>query len=252
MSELDLTLVCHYGVKPEPLADLLGRLVRLLQHRWGSAFEPYSLRQMHATLIGLELDLVDGARVNRWFSRHRGEQRAPDAERLAELLETTPCLPFRARFGGFSADASYPFTSRGQHPYQRMFQLQGDQVVLMGWPEHAGTFPQTLAELRHAFEAGQVLHKYHTDPAQDHDNDLFLVLGHLDPSRLPTPRSVGAVELEARELLEHHPTWVDVDRDALTLVRYSDPRLPEGLVQCWRPTSEVLRAVLGGRAHPGI
>lgn len=251
MSELDLTLVCHYGVKPAPLAELLGQLVELLRERWGNAFEPYALSQMHATLIGLELDLVDGALVNRWFWQHRGEQRTPDAERLAELVDTTPCLPFRARFGGFFADARYPFSSRGQHPHQRMFQVQGDQVVLLGWPERAGTFPRTLAELRHAFEAVHVLHKYHADPLSLADNDLFLVLGHLDRIRV-TPTGAQAVEFEAREFLANQPTWVDVDRNALTLVSYSDPRLPEGSVRCWRPSPEVLRTVLGGGARPRV
>ena len=249
MGELDLTLVCHYGVKPEPLAELLRRLVELLQRRCGRAFEPYLLSQMHATLIGLELDVVDGAQVNRWFWQHRRERHTPDPERLAKLVETTPYLPFSARFGGFPPDASYPFTSRGQHPYQRMFQLQGDQAVLMGWPEHAGTFPRTLAKLRRAFESAHVLHKYHADPERDDDNDLFLVLGHLDRARVPTTEA-DAVELAAREFLANHPTRVDIDRDAITLVRYSDPRLPEGLVQCWRPTSEVLRTVLSSSRRP--
>lgn len=248
MAELDLTLVCHYGAKPAPLAALLQSLVELLEHRFGAAFEPYALGQMHATLIGLETERVEGRQVNRWFWKHRGELRVPDAERLANHLATTPRLPLRVRFGGFLPSGDYPFTSRRQHPYERMFQCQGGQVVLMGWPETNGEFPATLAELRRDFESANLLHKYHADPGRDADNDLFLVLGHLDGSRL-LAADVTAVERDARELLARTPTWVEIDRDALTLVAYSDARLPEGECQCWRAERNVLRRVLavGGR-----
>jgi hypothetical protein len=243
VSALDLTLVCYYGEKPTPLAALLQSLVKLLAERWGMAFEPYSFRQMHATLIGLETDIVDGARVNRWFWRHRGERRVPNAERLVELLETTPRLPFRVRFGGFQADQDYPFTSRGQRAYQRMFQRSGDQVVLMGWPETDGAFPETVTDLRRDFESANLLHKYHARPLHDADNDLFLVLGRLDRS-LPLAADIASVESEARELMATSPTWVEVDRDALTLVAYADARLPEGKCQCWRAVPAELRSAL--------
>lgn len=241
MSPLELTLVVHYGAKPAPLAGLLGSLVGLIDQRWGKAFEPYSLGQMHATLIGLEAERVDGVRVNRWFWTHRGQRRVADPERIAALVQAPGRLPFRVQFGGFRADGAYPFTSRGQHPHERTFQLQDSQVVLMGWPEHDGGFPRTLAELRHGFEAANLLHKYHAAP-QDDDNDLFLVLGHLDRTRLGADPEVGAAEV--REYLALNPTWVDVDRDALQLVAYSDPRLPEGECQAWPLEPEALRATL--------
>jgi hypothetical protein len=213
--------------------------VGLLDQRWGKAFEPYSLGQMHATLMGLETERVDGIEVNRWFWKHRGQRRVPDPDRIATLVHAPGRLPFRVRFGGFQAGAGYPFTSRAQHPHQRTFQLQGNQVVLMGWPEHDGAFPRTLAELRHGFEAANLLHKYHATP-QDDDNDLFLVLGHIDRNQLHTdPEAVAA---EVREHLASNPTWVDVERDALQLVAYSDPRLPEGECQSWSVEPETLRA----------
>jgi len=243
MTELGLTLVCHYGVKPAPLAGLLQQLVDFLAQRWGSAFEAYSLGQMHATLIGLETDPLDGLRVNRWFWQHRGERRVPDAERLSEVLENTRHLPVGVRFGGFRADGDYPLASRGQHPYQRSFQCQGEQVVLMGWPERGGAFPSTLAELRREFESANLLHKYHADPERDADNDLFMVLGRIDRGRARTTEVAG-VELEVRELLARTPTRVDVDREALSLVAYTDPTLPESACQRWRPEAGVLRGLL--------
>lgn len=243
MAQLDLTLVCHYGAKPALLAALLDALVELLRRRWGSAFEPYALGQMHATLIGLETELVDDQRVNRWFWQHRGERRVPDVERLGELIGATPRLPLRVRFGGFHSSRGYPFTSRGRHPYERMLQCQGDQVVLMGWPEADGAFPATLAELRRDFESANLLHKYHADPTRDADNDLFLVLGQFDRSRL-LATEVAAAEVEARELLARTPTWVEIDRDALRLVAYTDPRLPEGTCRSWRCEPALLRSLL--------
>ncbi|HEY6723272.1 MAG TPA: hypothetical protein VI197_04545 [Polyangiaceae bacterium] len=249
MVQREFTLVCYYGAKPAPLEALLRTLVELLASRWGGAFEPYALGQMHATLIGLETELVDGRQVNRWFWRHRGERRLLDAERLTELIEADPRLPIRIRFGGFHPRAEYPFTSRGQRPYERMFQCQGAQVVLMGWPEASGTFPATLAELRREFESANLLHKYHADPARDADNDLFLVLGQLDRSRL-LATDITAVEREAREFLARTPTWVDIDRDALALVAYSDPRLPEAESQSWNAEPALLRRVLGAGGRP--
>lgn len=239
MAELEFTLVIHYGAKPAPLRTLLSSLVDLLDQRWGKAFEPYSLGQMHATLIGLETERIDGIRVNRGFWTHHGERRVADPDRIAALVQAPGTLPFRVRFGGFRADETYPFMSRGRHPHERTFQLQGNQVVLMGWPEHDGDFPRTLAELRHGFEAANLLHKYHAAPHDD-DNDLFLVLGHLDRTRLRADPDPAVAEI--RNYLASNPTWVDIERDALKLVAYSDPRLPEGECQSWPLEQQALRA----------
>ena len=72
MPELNVTMVAFYGEKkPEPLnrllREVLGALSSNLPSRFSRLIHTYSIGQMHATIIGMEVDLVDGRLYGRWL-----------------------------------------------------------------------------------------------------------------------------------------------------------------------------------------
>lgn len=236
-----LTLVTHYGEKPARLAQLISALTSLAHRHAGGDFQPYGLGQVHATLVGLETSLVNGMEVNRGFWTLRQERYVQSLGQVIDLVNTSEHLPLSVRIGGYYAGTSYPFDSRGEHPYLRSFQIQGDRAVVMGWPHVRGVFDESLTRLRKSFEAAHVLHKYHEQPS-DRDNDLFLVLGRFRRV-LARPRAT-ALEAEARELLASSPVDVQVARTTSSLVAYIDPELPPEHCQRFPVTRDSLPAVL--------
>lgn len=62
-----------------------------------------------------------------------------DFDGLLNFLRCCVQIPFEVQIGGFG-DRDYPFVSdpfeKGQYnrPYDRMLSIQGDIVLIMGWP----------------------------------------------------------------------------------------------------------------------
>lgn len=133
---MQVTLVAYYGKKPSAIEALIRSLQEELNHRLRSAFEPYEVDQVHATIIGLEA-LREGSEIVNVNSQElRGERRPMNWAKILNFIDTTSRLPFEVQIGGFSPAAAYPFTSRTEHPYFRSFSLQGAIAVAMGWPVH--------------------------------------------------------------------------------------------------------------------
>ena len=222
---MDLTLVAFYGPKPRSLTGLVAELQRELHDLLGDGFEAYPLQQVHATIVGLEGEWVGGSLVNVNYRRVQGREAPMSIRRVVEVARAA--LPLTIRVAGYRRRQSYPFTSRGLHPYVRSFSIQGGTAVAMGWPFDGGGYSQRLGELRRRFEEAGVLHKYHV-PGGELDNDLFLVLGRVAGQR-ETGRSPEAAEDALREMLaSRDPLELDVTRERLALVAYDDPRLPAG------------------------
>lgn len=212
-----LTLVSHYGTKPVELERLIRACHEVLARGLGGGFEPYASEQVHATLIGLE-GRREGDRIVNAQSRRRVDPGAL----LAFVRDEIPSL--RVRIGGYRAEADYGFTSRGQHPAERSFSIQGRIAVAMGWPDDATS---SLDRLRRKFdERLGVRHKYHTS-ADAVDNDFFFVLGTVTT---PVPAEVGN---EVRACLAQSPVVVIVGRSTLRIVAYQDPRLPRETSQAF-------------------
>jgi hypothetical protein len=173
-----ISAVAFYGPKTGPLRELLAGVQALIEEHIGSDFRPYSLEQVHATLIALDgvRDPETGAVVNDYLLTHTGVRREMDLPRVMDILARA--TPLRVRIGGFRPDLQTPFTSRGQHLAERTFCVQDKAFVLMGWPAAslAGA-DMPLDELRREMNTANVLHKYHAR-ATDVDNDLHLVVGH--------------------------------------------------------------------------
>ena len=173
-----ISAVAFYGPKTGPLRELLAGVQALIAEHVGEDFRPYSLEQVHATLIALNgvRDPETGAIVNEYLLAHAGVRREMDLPRVMDILARA--APMRVRIGGFRPDQEAPFTSRGQHLAERAFSVQDRAFVLVGWPaDSLAGAGRPLDDLRREMNAAHVLHRYHVQ-ATDVDNDLHLVVGH--------------------------------------------------------------------------
>ena len=173
-----ISAVAFYGPKTGRLRELLTGVQALIAEHVGGDFRPYTLDQVHATLIALNGVRAGGTIVNEYLLEHAGERREMDLPRVMDILARRFATPLRVRIGGFRPGQAVPFTSRGQHLSERAFSVQGEAFVLVGWPTDslvgAG---RPLDDLRREMNAAGVLHRYHARPG-DVDNDLHLVVGH--------------------------------------------------------------------------
>ena len=173
-----ISAVAFYGPKTGRLREFLTGVQALIAEHVGGDFRPYTLEQVHATLIALNGVREGGTIVNEYMLEHTGERREMDLPRVMDILARRFATPLRVRIGGFRPEQAVPFTSRGQHLAERTFSVQGEAFVLVGWPaDSLAGAGMPVDELRREMNAAGVLHRYHTGPA-DVDNDLHLVVGH--------------------------------------------------------------------------
>jgi hypothetical protein len=173
-----ISAVAFYGPKTGRLRELLTGVQAQIAEHVGNDFRPYTLDQVHATLIALNGVRAGGTIVNEYLLEHAGERREMDLPRVMDILARRFATPLRVRIGGFRPGQAVPFTSRGQHLAERSFSVQGEAFVLVGWPaESLAGAGRPLDDLRREMNAAGVLHRYHARPG-DVDNDLHLVVGH--------------------------------------------------------------------------
>jgi hypothetical protein len=173
-----ISAVAFYGPKTGRLRELLTGVQALIAEHVGAGFRPYTLDQVHATLIALNGVRAGGTIVNEYLLEHAGVRREMDLPRVMDILARRFAVPLRVRIGGFRPGQAVPFTSRGQHLAERTFSVQDEAFVLVGWPaESISGAGRPLDELRREMNAAGALHRYHARPA-DVDNDLHLVVGH--------------------------------------------------------------------------
>jgi hypothetical protein len=176
-----ISAVAFYGPKTGRLRELLTGVQALIGEHVGADFRPYTLEQVHATLIALNGVREGGTIVNEYLLEHAGVRQEMDLPRVMDILARRFAVPLRVRIGGFRPDQAVPFSSRGQHLAERTFSVQGEAFVLVGWPADslagAEGSGRPLDELRRELNAAGVLHRYHAR-ADDVDNDLHLVVGH--------------------------------------------------------------------------
>lgn len=221
----NLSLVAYYGDKPPEIAALIIEAQNILQDALSSAFRKYDIRQVHATLISLEGHRKGNAIVNANYNQFCGEQRAIDFDKAFKLLQHQDFLPFKVVLGGYKEHGNYSFTSRGAHPYQRSFSIQGDIAVAMGWPFDGKDYPPVLNRLRRAFNSANILHKYHRT-SDDTDNDFYFVLGNV----ILREASKEALQRAHERMIEffscREPLAVTVAREHLRVIAYTDPKVP--------------------------
>ncbi|MFA6562876.1 MAG: hypothetical protein WCV00_13285 [Verrucomicrobiia bacterium] len=241
------TLISLYGEKRPDFAAAIIQCQQCVTQALGSAFTPYDLRQIHATVVGLERRIASPP-FNANFAKHRGRDVVMDFAGYFAYLRGCGLLPFEVQIGGFD-NRDYPFTSRKTRPYERSFSVQGDKVVLMGWPVRgepfiappatpaafsleARTYPATLDIVRHAAQRFGILHGYHRT-LTDVDNDLFFRIGLVDPKAV-TPAKTSTLESQVRQSLSTQPPLViEIRLEDISVAAYEDDRLPGASTQIW-------------------
>jgi len=231
VGKMDVTLVAYYGDKPPQIARLIQDAISELGDVLGSGFRPYSLAQVHATIIGLEGRRTDKGIINTNYLEIRRERRSQNLNAALQIAKDKSLLPFDVTVGGFIDGGQYSFTSRGLAPYLRAFSLQGRYAVVMGWPYANSEYSTSIDKLRRAFNSANILHKYHVTEDSE-DNDFFFVLGNviadIDPVHL------AAAQSHMRSFLAgYKPVSVPVTRDCLRLVAYLDTKLPPETSCCY-------------------
>jgi hypothetical protein len=221
-----ITAVALYGAKTGELTVLLETVQALLSETLRGRFRPYPLGQVHGTVIRLDgaADAQTGRIVNLRYRAVTGSPVAMDHARALEILAAHLTPPLSIRIGGYQPDTPAAFTSRGQHPHDRMFSVQKDACVLVGWPVSTvpdGVSPGPLDGLRRAMKDANIVHWYH-ESADDVDNDFHLVVGHQEglPGR-QTEEAVRAV----RGYLARHPVQVEVGVDQMAIIAADSPTL---------------------------
>src|SRR5512133_2676705 len=131
-----ITAVALYGTKTGHFKILLETVQAILSERLRDRFRPYALDQIHGTVIRLDgvADAQAGFVVNLRYLEVTGVPRAMDHARALEILAAHLTPPLSIRIGGYGPGTAATFSSRGQHPHERMFSVQGDAFVLVGWP----------------------------------------------------------------------------------------------------------------------
>ena len=197
-----ISAVAFYGPKTGRLRELLTEVQALIAEHVGGDFRPYTLEQVHATLIALNGVRAGGTIVNEYLLEHAGERREMDLPRVMDILARRFATPLRVRIGGFRPGQAVPFTSRGLHLAERSFSVQGEAFVLVGWPADSLTGAgRPVDELRREMNAAGLLHRYHAHPG-DVDNDLHMVVGHhAGAPAAALDRAAGAV----RDMLAGRP-----------------------------------------------
>jgi hypothetical protein len=173
-----LSIMIYLGNKPSNLNELINYIVNEIQHsKLSSLFVPFSVEEIHSTLIGLEQirDSNSDKFLNANIFHEFGIKKEMNFDKLIEIIESF--LPITVRFGGL--DRSFDkFKSWEDIPYIRTFQLlcpAGD-FTLVGWPHKDGTYDKTLWSLRETIEKEcSIRHKY----ARIKDNDFFMRIGTL-------------------------------------------------------------------------
>lgn len=214
-----LSLVAFYGNKDGPLAGLLEHCrSAVAESPLGESFDAYDAAQIHATIVGMEC-LPGKPPINRNVWDKRGVEVRMNFSPLREVVGQR--LPVSIRFGGFEPD-DRPFESQGRRPYERSFQIHptGGRVTLMGWPHEQGDYgPRRLEELRE-----DLSHRCNLEHKYDGDNDLYLVLGFVNPATV-TAGAESAVESEVRDYLRHHPLDVSLGLSDVSIACYVDETL---------------------------
>lgn len=239
--QIGRTLVAYHGSKPKELKFLIEYVQKTVQQLLPpDVYEPYELEQVHGTLIGLEgVRLDSGEVVNRNFLELRNQAIRMDLDGAFEFLRSSPLLPMSIRLAGFSAREQYGFESRGRHPFERSFCIEGNKAVLIGWPLRCMSEVDThiLDELRRSFEQFGILYRYFRT-SEDFDNDFHVTLGLVEQTKL-SDSAKRETERRIREVVGSlRAVILRLDFKSLSLVDYEDGSLPVSQTRS-TPVSEI-------------
>lgn len=219
---MQATLVAFYGKKNNDLEAFISACQNKILETIGSSFLPYSLEQVHATIIGLEGYRIADKVKNTNFENYLGQTRLVDPSTLLEFIRSDDFSTIEVKIGGYRPGGQC-FESRSQDPYERSFSVQGNRVVVIGWPTAAPEGQTILDNCRRSFNKVNILHKWHRTPTEI-DDDFYLVLGQVQGLQKDLKEQL--IESMRQFLCIDITTNVTVDRNSLSVVGYSDAQLP--------------------------
>lgn len=239
---MQATIVALYGDKPDTLTAFLSDCQNIVGEFLGSNFKKYDIGQVHGTLVGLERDEDAPWRFyNRNFRTLRNVEAPMDFDGLLTFLREGGHFPLQLQIGGFQ-DRDYPFTSRDMTPFNRSFSLQGENVVIMGWPlrglplsdkpsspptiiRESLLYPMTLDSIRRGAQRYGVLHAYHAKP-KDTDNDFFFRIGMItSPDSVSTKLKKRIQETMREYIAGMPPLVINIDLSDVYIVFYTSEKL---------------------------
>jgi len=219
---MQATLVSFYGKKPKELEKFILACQKKMIEIIGTSFLPYELEQVHGTIIGLEGYRFEDKIKNANYETCLSQTRWVDPAVFLEFIRQTSINITNIKIGGYHPEFK-EFTSRDQLPYRRSFSIQNNIVSVMGWSIAAADGYRLLDEYRRSFNKVNVLHKWHRTP-DEVDDDFYLVLGRV--KQIKENEKEHLVDVMRHYLSTQLTTYVALERDCLSVVRYIDPQLP--------------------------
>lgn len=241
MSRPFISAVALYGPKAEPFRGLIADVQGLISSYVGDElFRPYTQEQVHATLISFDgVREADGTVLNENFLTGRGERRLMDINQAMDMLAAFFSTPLRIRIGGYRREDPVPFLSRGQHLHDRAFSVQGDALVLVGWPTSPGL---PLDKLRRDLNTAGLLHRYHRKP-EDVDGDMHIVLGHHVGA---PPEALDRAVSATRGMLAADPVTFDIAASDVRVIAADTTTLASVLLAAPIPVqADTIEAFIG-------
>jgi hypothetical protein len=233
------TLVALYGDKPTKLAHLISECQARISSSAGSAFHPYDLRQIHGTIVSI--GQPNASWSDERFYKYYGQHMQRNFDGFFHFLRNSGCFPFQIQVGGFQ-ERDYPFVSRGTRPYERSFNLQDGNAVVIGWPirgapvtkqrltltdliHESRIYPNTLDEIRQSLKGFGFLHSYF-QRLEDVDNDFYFRIGLYEPVLLPESKQ-QLIEKDLRDFLRDlEPVILEIALSDLYLAFSDKETLP--------------------------
>ena len=236
-----VTLIALYGEKPALLSKLVFDCQQQITDILKSDFQPYDICQIHATIIDLSQIDAAAVRVNLNFAKYRQQEKQMNFAGVLKFIREN-WLPMKVQIGGFE-NRDYPFVSRGKRPCDRSFSIQGDKVVILGWPicrqpslnpvtlEENIIYPTVLEDFRRTNQNFNILHTYHRE-ITDVDNDFYFRIGLARPA---VPAEIKQkIENQIRQFLANiKPLAIEVTKSNLYLACYEDETLPINSTKFW-------------------
>jgi len=226
-----VTMISLYGKKDKDLQLLIEDCwERINISKFRRIFEPYNIKQIHGTIIGMAKHIGSSELFNEeiWRDSNTRKKIIMDFTELINIVRDH--FPMTVRFGGF--DENYrDFQSQNKTPFERSFQVQWDssKLTLIGWPRKNDKFTEELSKLRNEFkEKCNIKYRYEKD-----GKDFHMVLGEIKRPHLLTDSELKRLKMETtqleesiREYLRKHPIDVKINCEQVFLAQYVNETLP--------------------------
>jgi hypothetical protein len=266
MDDINITCVAFHGINtPPPLQSLVTSCVHELQDILGSRFTkvfvPYTPYQLHATIIGLEVDVIHRELYSHWTVSNTRENHQPvNIDTLLKLFTGFRHSPLTVRFCGYTearcsctgeeyrewecATSKGEFHSCGRTGYEGSFYgFSPGPVVITGWPvaisEGTDSFPHTLFSFRKECEKAGFLDKYHSDSRPYwRDDDCYIKIGSFTSEIEDLPEVTDRMR---GYLAAQDPVILDLPPEQVEFILYRGPSLAEKSIIKKLPIEEAIK-----------